>query len=534
MNRFAEEIQPQAAAGWQLARLSSPSPLFGANGMRVGSDGQLYVVQAFGSQISAVDPQTGACRTISPVGGPIVAPDDIAFDSRDTMYVTEVMSARVCAREPNGKVRVIADNVPAANGITAHQDRLFMDECRPGGRLFELYPDGRAPRVIAENLPLPNALSVGPDGKLYFPHIATGEIWRCPIEGGPPERFFDGLAVPTAVKFDAKGRLVTTQARNGEVARIDLQSRAKTVVANLRPGLDNLAFADDGRLFVSHFVDGGVAEIEADGSERVLVAAGLLGPFGIAATDDGALYAADGMSLLAIGPDGRVRRPTLFTQAGFPGFLRGIAAGPVGSVFLTTSAGEVVHYHLATHEPQVWARELNELYGLAPTPDGAVVVAEGGEGRLLKVTERGDVTVLARGLGRPNGVVVAADGSSFVSEPDHGRVSRVSGGTSTWVEGLSAPQGLALLGDQLLVVDAGSKELIAISLETKVRETIASGLPVGAPPGVTPQLLMGIAGLIEGPLPPFAGLATGKEGTVYIAADGEGSVLTLKRGAGAG
>ena len=57
-----------------------------------------------------------------------------------------------------------------------------------------------------------------------------------------------------------------------------------------------------------------------------------------------------------------------------------------------------------------------------------MVVAEGGEGRLLKVTADGNVTVLARGLGRPNGVVVADDGSCYVSEPDKGQVSHVNGG----------------------------------------------------------------------------------------------------------
>ncbi len=529
MNRYGENTQPQAAAGWQLARLSSPSALFGANGMRMGSDGQLYVVQAFGSQVSAVDTGSGACETISPVGGPIVAPDDIAFDSHDVMYVTEVMSARVSARTPSGEVRVIADNVPAANGITAYQDRLFMDECRPGGRLFELYPDGREPRVMAENLPLPNALSVGPDGKLYFPQIAAGEIWRCPLEGGAPERFMSGFAVPTAVKFDRNGLLTTTQAASGEVTKIDIQSGEKTVVANVRPGIDNLAFADDNRLFISHFVDGGVAEILADGSERILVPAGLLGPFGITVTGDGAVYAADGMSMISVSRDGQVSRPTMFTQEGYPGFIRGIAAGPANNVYVTTSAGEVVLYNFSTREAQTLANELNELYSLAPTQDGAVVVAEGGEGRLLKVTADGNVTVLARGLGRPNGVVVADDGSCYVSEPDKGQVSHVNGGSSAVVEGLSSPQGLGLLGDQLLIVDAGSKELIAVSLGTKQQQTIASGLPVGAQPGVTPQILMGIAGLIQGPLTPFSGLAVGGDGTVYLAADGEGSVLTLKR-----
>ena len=137
--------------------------------MKIGPDGALYVAQAFGSQISALDPNTGAARTIVPVGGAVVAPDDLAFDTRGTMFITEVMSERVSARMADGSLRVIADQVPVANGITNHGDRIFMDEFRPGGRVLELYLDGRAPRVIAENLNLPNALSMGPDGCLYFP-----------------------------------------------------------------------------------------------------------------------------------------------------------------------------------------------------------------------------------------------------------------------------------------------------------------------------------------------------------------------------
>ena len=53
--------------------------LFGANGMRVGPDSRLYVAQAFGSQVSAIDVTSGALTTISPIGGSIVAPDDLAF-----------------------------------------------------------------------------------------------------------------------------------------------------------------------------------------------------------------------------------------------------------------------------------------------------------------------------------------------------------------------------------------------------------------------------------------------------------------------
>ena len=528
MSRYHAPAGPQAAAGWQLSHLTSPSDLYGANGMRIGPDGKIYVVQAFGSQVSALDPATGAYETVSPVGGAIVAPDDIAFDSHGVMYVTEVMSGRVSSRTPKGEVKVIADNVPGANGIVAYQDRLFMDECRPGGRLWELYPDGRAPRLMADNLALPNALMVGPDGKIYFPQIAAGEIWRCALEGGTPEKFIDGLAVPTAVKFDKKGLLTTTQAGNGEILKIDIQSGAKTVVAKVRPGIDNFVVDDDNRLFISHFVDGGVAEIMSDGKERVLINAGMLGPFGLSASN-GDVFAADGMSLILLTANGQQRRPAQFPEEGFPGFLRGVAAGSSNNVYATISAGNVVSYDLNARETSVIAEGLNELYGVAVSPDGALIVAEGGAGRVLKVTTSGQVSTAASGLGRPTGVAVAGDGSCYVSDSDRGQVVHVNGGTSTVIDGLQKPQGVALSGDQLYVVDTGSKELIAFSLSTKQRQTIASSLPVGAPPGITPKPLPGIADLIPGPLSPFAGVAVGGDGTVYVSADGDGSILAVKR-----
>jgi sugar lactone lactonase YvrE len=527
-SRYSQPASATVAAGWRLTQLTQPSALFGANGMRIGPDGRLYVAQAFGSQVSAVDIRDGKVTTISPVGGPIVGPDDLAFDSRGTLYATEVMSARVCARAPNGETRVIADNVPAANGITAYKDRLFMDECRPGGRLFELYPDGRAPRMMADNLPLPNALSVGPDGKIYFPAIAASEIWRIALEGGQPERFVADLAIPTAVKFNSKGALLSTQGRTGEILKFDIQSGNRSVVGKVRPGIDNFALTDDDRLFVSHFVDGGVAEIMADGTERRLVQPGFLAPYGLAITD-GTLYAADGISMAAVAPDGSCRRVGMLFDGQFPGFVRGLAAGVGGNLVVTTTAGGVATYHPVTHAMTNHASDLNELYDLDLAPNGAIVVAEGGEGRVLVIT--GDkIAVAATGLARPMGVAAAPDGSCYVSEAGRGRVVHINGGITPALDGLREPQGLELVGDDLYIIDAGARELVCFSVKTKRRETIVSNLPVGAAPGVVPKLLAGVPGLLPGPLRPYAGITSGSDGTLYVAADGDGSVLTLRRG----
>jgi hypothetical protein len=69
--------------------------------------------------------------------------------------------------------------------------------------------------------------------------------------------------------------------------------------------------------------------------------------------------------------------------------------------------------------------------------------------------------------------------------------------------------------------------LVSVDLVTKVRQTIARELPVGAPPGVTPKPLRGLPPF-SGPQGPFAGIAAGPDGTLYLSADAEGSVMALR------
>src|ERR1700720_1348171 len=154
-----------AATSLPDARYTGPAP----NGLRTGPDGRVYVAQVTGSQISALDLATGQLDTVSAKGGEIIAPDDVAFDAGGNLYATEVMDGRVSVRDTGGRTRVLRDDLPCANGITVHHGRLFIGECRDGGRLMELDLGGGAPRILAENLPAPNAMEVGPDGLLYFP-----------------------------------------------------------------------------------------------------------------------------------------------------------------------------------------------------------------------------------------------------------------------------------------------------------------------------------------------------------------------------
>ncbi len=531
--RYPAARPPNLAEGWTLTRLTGPSRLFGANGLRTGPDGRVYIAQVTGSQISALDVDTGRLDTISAKGGEIVAPDDVAFDPEGNLYATEVMDGRVSMRDSAGRTRVLRDDVPSANGITFHQGRLFIGECREGGRLLELDRNGGAPRVLLQNVPSPNAMEVGPDGLLYFPVMGANEIWRIDPEGGVPERVAGDLGVPDAVKFDSDGYIVSTQVHSGQVLRIDPRSGDRTVLAALNPGLDNLTFVGE-RLFVSNFT-GEITEILGAGETRTVLAGGLNWPLDLAVAADGNLYIADGTYFYVLLADGTLHTAGMLFTPGYPGFLRGVAPAGPGQFVVTTANGEVAYYRPEQNESEVLAEGFDQLYGVAVASSGAfkdgIVVAELGAGRVLSI-EQGRVRVLASGLSDPVGVAIAADGACLVSEAGAGRLLKLDGTGArsvTALDGLQRPQGVLVLDGQVYVVDAGAKELVSFDLESGARRTIAAELPVGAPPGVIPKPLRGMPPF-SGPQGPFAGIAAGPDGTLYVSADADGSVVALRRG----
>jgi sugar lactone lactonase YvrE len=518
---------PQASDGWRLDRITPPSRLFGANGLRTGPDGRIYIAQVTGSTISALDVSTGALETISAKGGDITAPDDVAFGPDGTLYATEVMDGRVSARSADGCSRVLRDDMPSANGITVHNGRLFVNECREGGRLFELDPAGGAPRLIAEDLPSPNAMEVGPDGLLYFPVMGANQIWRINPDGGETEVAAGDLGVPDSVKFDADGFIVSTQVHSGQVLRIDPRTGTQSVLANLNPGLDNCTFVD-GRLFVSNFT-GSVTEVLTGGATRDVLPGGLNWPLDLTVGTDGRLYIADGTYFYALAADGSLETVAMLFTPGYPGFVRGLATWGPGEFVVATSGGQVARYRPGSGETDYLADGLDQLYGVAPDGD-RILVVEQGTGRLLSISAAGTETV-CKGLTSPVDVVIGPDGplvsvgGADNSTSEAGRVVAADG--TPVVEDLVSPQGMVIVGTALYIVDAGAKAVVAVDLHSGVRSTLAAGLPLGAAPGVTPKPLLGMPPF-SGPQGPFAGIAVGPDGRLYISADGDGSILSLQ------
>lgn len=478
----------------------------GSNGVAFGPDGRLHVAEYLAGRISAVDLATGAVEVVVPSGGPVQSPDDLAFGADGSMYVTDLVPGRVWRRDPLGAFTVVSGDVPVANGITCVGNRLFVNEMRPGGRVLELFADGRAPVVLADGLAMGNAMQLGPDGCLYYPHMLTGEVHRVPVDGGPAELVAEQVHEPVAVRFDREG-VLTVLSRGGEgiVTRV-FADGSRSVVTSGVPGLDNAAFDDDNRMFVSSYACGGITELRADGHARTVVAQGFAGPFGVAA-ESGAVYVADHYRVAR--EEGTTHELLIFTH--------GIAAH-AGLLHLTSQYGQLRTHDPATHTTRERGG-LDRPGGLDVRADGTLVVAETGAGRIVLVDDTDAVTVLADGFTEPVDVAVAGD-RVYVSAA--GGVFRVDDGVTTVVAAdLVAPQGIAVLDGVVYVVETGARRVLRIDPATGDRQVVAEEVSVGGADREQPALFTHD---LPGVPRPFAGLTVSGHTLLLATDDG---VLTL-------
>ncbi|MGW0577001.1 hypothetical protein ACWD25_13740 [Streptomyces sp. NPDC002920] len=514
---------------WRPERLNPPSRLWGSNGVAFGPDGRLYVAQFLAGQISAVDPATGDVEVVVPMDDPVQSPDDLAFGADGSMYIADLVPGRVWRRSPQGEYSLVSADVKVPNGITCVGDRLFVNEMRPGGRLLELFPGGGDPVVLTEGLALGNAMQLGPDDHLYYPHMMTGQVWRIPPDGGVPETVAEDVHEPVAVRFDQGGVLhVLSRGVEGIVTRIDLHGGgSRTLITSGLVGLDNAAFDTDNRMFVSSYASGGVTELHPDGRTREIVPRGLDGPYGVTVDLGGTVYVGDHYRLASPTPpdEGDVTSHTLL-----PPFVHGVAnAG--GFVHLTSQYGDVHTYDPDRGTTRERVTGLDQPVGITAGPDGLLVVAEAGAGRVVAVDDSDTVTVLAEDLDHPIDVAFDTAGRCYVSDDRRGAVLRIreDGTTEVVADGLGAPQGLAVRGDELFTVEVDRRQLRTVSLTTGETRVEAEDLPVGSPPdtGARAEPALFTHGMTGSPRP-FAGLAVAPDGSLLLSANGEGSVWQLK------
>jgi sugar lactone lactonase YvrE len=508
------------APGYKVEQLVKPSAFHGVHGLAFDAKNRLYAGSVVGESIYAVDKNTGKTEIL--IGSPVGMADDLVFGPKDLLVWTSINQSMVHARNGDGPIRVIGDNLPGANSIAIRKSdgRLFMGQVFAGDGLWELDPSGvKPPRNVLKNIGGLNAFNFGPDGWIYGPLWFKKEVVKINPDTRELKVVASGFGTPAAAKFDSKWNLYVDDTARGELVRVDIKTGAKTVVAKLSTSLDNLAIDSKDRVFVSNMADNGIQEVNVKtGKVRQVVKGSLAIPVGLAAVSENKndlIYVADVFAFRAVdGNNGRVkdieRSHAAGTHIEYP---VGVSAND--RHVLVISGADVLEFARKT------GKFMKEWKGLGASTaierdDGSLLLAQGSALTLLGVN--GERKEIAKGLGRIQGMAINGD-DVFTADPAGGRIVRVklsNGETQVVAAGLQTPCSIAIANDgHILTVEFGKQRIVSIDASNGAISEVASNLPIG------------IHGSERADLP--IGLTVGPSGAIYFASDVENSIYKLTK-----
>ncbi len=486
-----------ATASGNVAIIAKGSSLHSANGFSFDSEDRLYVASGPGSQLVVMDKHGTVLERLGNADG-AQGLDDVAVAADGNVYWTEPFSGKVKKLATGGAIVEIAQLPPGANGITISPDgRIYVNTTILSDTLWEVYPDGSAPRLIAENLGFPNAMDVGPDGFIYVPSwIVHKTVLKVNPDTGATTTAATGFQSPLSVRFDPEGRMHVLDQIAHQIVRVNLSTGAKTPVAEIPPNADNFNFDSEGRLYVSSAEDGAIRRLKHNGQLKEINPAGMILPGGLAVRvgPDGKdeLFVGDMFTLRKFRVTGNDAKPKEVEHIRFmdPASMitvQSVANAANGSDLILTTwffGGGVQIWNPATHTAVATYRDLAfPLNAIAF--DGDIAVAELGTGRVIRLSDR---STLGSGFTIPTGLAALGE-DLYVADFATGVVSRiVDNGTPlpspvTIASGLSAPEGLTVDTDGgLLVAETGAGRISKVNVATGTVTTIASDLAFGNNP----------------------------------------------------
>ena len=240
-------------------------------------------------------------------------------------------------------------------------------------------PAGSAVNYVATpwvSGPFVNTYDMASDaaGNIYVSSYTDGKVYRVQPDG-TRQLYLSGLTSPTAIAFAADGTPYV--ASIGGLYRREADG-SKTLIA-ARSG-SGLAFAPDGNLYMASYWDNKISKITpAGGVSDYIVGGGLINPWSIAATPTGDLVVGNynGFNIVRYHADKSYEVVVGWT-GGNPTRLQPNGTGWM----LTTTMG------LYAYNSEWQGERLTYTYlpGLAVTPDGSIVLGDGG-GTLYRVSK---------------------------------------------------------------------------------------------------------------------------------------------------
>ena len=476
------------------------SPFHGVHGLRFDPDGTLYAVSVIGQSVLRVDAATGAVETF--VGPREGMADDLAIHPDGTFVWTAIEDGIVYTRSPDGAITRLMEDQKGVNAVSFSPDgeRLFVTLVFYGDALYELDVAGvEAPRLVVEGLGGLNAFEIAADGMIYGPLVFQGQVVRVDPDSGEVRVVTGEVEDVGALKLAGDGTAYVLDNGAGALLRVNLTTGETAVVTTLPFGADNLDVRSDGHVFVSLSEVNAIIDVDpATGEFRYVV-------------DPAPFTSATGLAVATAGGGDQIYLGDLFGGVKVIDAASGaIEITPVDifqPAHVSVAGDRMVVVSQVLGAVQLIDRDTFEVIGewggfdspgdALEAPDGDIIVAETGTGRLMRITGPADTDrrVITDELAGPTGLAWAGDAVVYVTETAAGRVVRVeidSGATSVESTGLDQPEGIAVAEDgAMLVVEVGARQLTRIEPMGGTESVVAVDLPVGFANG--PSMFRGVA-----------------------------------------
>jgi sugar lactone lactonase YvrE len=491
-------LPAMASGGVHVDVIARGASLHSANGFTFDRHDRLWVASGPGSQLVVMDRQGKVLDRIVNAEG-VESLDDVVVAPDGTVYWTEIFSGQVKKLTPGGTISSIAQLPPGANGIAISPDgRIYANTTILSDTLWEVYPDGSAPRLIAQDLGFPNAMNVGPDGFLYVPSwIVHKIVLKVDPDTGATTTVATGFQAPLSVRFDPAGRLHVLDQVAHQIVRVNLATGAKTVVTDVPPNADSFDFDSAGQLYVSSAEDGGIRRLK-HGQLEAINPAGMILPGGLAVREGrngkDELFVGDMFTLRKFRVTGNKAHEQEVEHIRFmdPTSLitvQSVANAANGSDLILSTwffGGGVQIWDPANHQAVATYRDFAfPLNAIAF--DGDIAVAELATGRVVRLSDR---STLGSGFTVPTGLAALGD-DLYAADFATGVVAKiVAGGTPlpspvVVATGLAGPEGLTVDTDGgLLVAETALGRISKIDLATGAVTTVAANLAFGNNPAV--------------------------------------------------
>lgn len=501
---------PEGVGSTQIEVRIPPSALRGADGLACHG-GQAFVSEESVDRIREVraDGSLAAVTTPRALGGP----SHLAFDDAGNLFVAARRSASVWRRDSGGSWQEIARDLHGLSGLSVSEGRVWLSHCGVDDALSVIDEGGNVRRV-AENLGCPTGL-LAEGETLFVPLVDHGRVLRVDANSGERTRIASRLEVPVAVRRAPDGALLVLEARTGQIRQIDGHSDAGPGIplSRLAPGVSDLASCGNSVLTANSIWASIDVQKPWPGAGRTLVEGGLVLPQGAALFGD-ALLLSDGRAIK------RLRGDTLELIAAWrltEGLPRpsGLTIGGDGAAYITIpEEGRIFRLNIPSGTAAEFSSALQWPTSLARLWTGELAVAETGTGQILKVGPGGEWWPIAYSLLSP--VALVADGARLlVSEPGGGRILslREERTPLSIASGLAQPSGLAAgPRRRIFIAERGTDQLSVRNTDGSVRPLVRD-LALGGVHGEHP---------LEIPL------AARPDGTLLLAAPGDGSVLQIR------